>query len=507
MRNIGFCLGFLLSFCFVSVNAQVQPSYFIEGEVKSLAKKGIIDARIEVLSLSRSFFTDKKGKFFINIPMGNYLIRVSAEHYKSKEYLIALKKDTVLNVVLETLSGGILLDEVQIKGRSTDKVKSLVAGMERLDRSTVEKMPSLLGEKDPIKALQFLPGVTGTTEGSAEMNVRGGGNDQNMIVLDNIPLYSSTHLFGLYSSFNPLAISSTTLYKGDFPANFGGRLSSVTSLISTDTVSKVFEGSVELSPATVKASLSVPILSQKSSLFVAGRRSYYDVLFKTFGKGKADIFAFQDYNLNWIYQPDQKNKFKLTAYYEDDAVGTVSYESGLAGGSAKKSQAALGLNWKHRFNNNLSNDATLYYNNFNSSLTEETRKISNSYLYNFNTAIADVGFKNTATYSVDNVVAQAGADVIRHKFMPTSLSGDEDGKSFFIKNLADLDATDLSFFIDGKIRLGKSSNLSLGLRNNNYFVGNVSYHSLEPRFSFMQRISESSSIKFSYSKMTNLCNA
>ncbi|MGF1923439.1 MAG: TonB-dependent receptor [Bacteroidia bacterium] len=409
---------------------QVVRSYFFEGEVTSQSGKGIRNAKLDVLSLNKTFVVDKNGKFSVNLPKADYLVRISASDYKSKQIYIGLKKDTLVKIMLESVFGGIALEEVKILGRTSDKVNAQVSGMEKLDRQVVDKMPALLGEKDPIKALQLLPGITGTTEGSAEMNVRGGGNDQNMVLLDNIPLYSSTHLFGLYSSFNPLAISSTTIYKGDFPAHFGGRLSSVTSIISADTLSKAFKAVADLGITTAKASLAIPMFKQKSSLYLSGRRSYYDVLFKTFGRGTADIFKFQDYNLSWIYMPDAKNRIKLSLYHESDAVGSVKNETGLSSGNSYKRQSALGLNWKHRFNNNFTNELTTYFNDYTSQLTEEKRNANLSYLYNFSSSVADVGISNNLSYTQPRLILYAGTDLVRHSFKPTQFYGDEFGEAF-----------------------------------------------------------------------------
>ncbi len=502
MKATFYFLIFFLSVALPKLTAQTKQTYFIDLQITNSANKTVKDAKLQVFSLSKTFVADKHGKIILNIPSGDYIARVSAQNFKSKDIFIGLKKDTLINISLTSIYGGILIEEVQVKGRILDKLNNPVAGLERLDKTTIEKIPALLGEKDPIKALQFLPGVIATSEGSAEINVRGGGNDQNMITLDEIPIYSSTHLFGLFSTFNPLAISSTILYKGDFPSNLGGRLSSVTSLTTTDTLTKTIHGEADLGVATAKASLSVPLPHLKSSFFLAGRRSYYDLLFKTFGKGNTDIFAFQDYNFGWIYQPNTKHKFKLTLYNEQDAAGTTITEAGFLKGSAEKKQSVVALSWKYRLNNQWNNAVNIYSNEYKSSLAEEKRNAVESYLYNFNTAIKDIGVKNTLAYTSTKINSFAGFEAIRHSFMPTKLTGDEQGEYFNFKNIQDGTAIDFSIFAGTLVELGTNSKLSLGLRNNNYFIRQNAYHSLEPRLSFHYSFNNSSSIKISYSKMT-----
>lgn len=489
--------------CFIfPLKAQTKINYFIDLQFKNTSEKEIKNAKIEIFSLSKIFITDKNGKITLNIPTGDYLARVSAIGYKSKDIFINSNNDKIINIILEGQYGGIIIDEVEVVGRKIDKINNSNAGIERLEKSTLEKIPALLGEKDPVKAFQFLPGVGATSEGNTEMNVRGGGNDQNMFTLDQIPIYSSTHLFGLFSTFNPLSISSATLYKGDFPSSYGGRLSSVTSLTTVDTITKSFIGEAELGIATAKAALSIPMLNGKSSIFFAGRRSYYDLLFKTFGKGNTDIFSFQDYNLGWVYQPNLKNSIKLTLYHEVDAAGIILNEAGFSKGNADKMQTALGLNWKYRFNNQISNDVTFYHNNYNNSLSEEKRNTTESYRYNFKTAIADFGLRNTLTYAFGKATTFLGFEAIKHNFMPTRLFGDEGNVPFDINKIKDFNSTDLSFFIGSTLEVGTNTKLSFGLRNNNYFVDNTTYHSFEPRLSYHYSIKNNSAIKLSYSKMT-----
>ncbi len=481
---------------------QTQPSYFFEGEIKSPSGKAIRSVKLDVLSLNKSFFTDKKGKFSINLPKGDYLVRIQAAEFKSREVYVGLKKDTIFNLILEPVFEGIILEEVSIQGRNSNKVNAITAGVEKLDKATIERMPALLGEKDPVKALQLLPGVTGSTEGSAEMNVRGGGTDQNRVLLDNIPLYSSTHLFGLYSSFNPLAISNATIYKGDFPAHFGGRLSSVISIVSSDTLSKSFQGTAELGITTGKFNMAVPMFKQKSTLYLAGRRSYYDVLFNLFGKGNADIFKFQDYNLGWIFQPDLKNRIKLSIYQESDAVGTILTETGLSKGSSDKKQSAFGLNWRHRFNHVLTNDLILYSNDYTSRLSEERRNTNLSYLYDFRSSVADIGLKNTLSYTHNAFKIGMGVDLVKHQFKPTQFNSEEFGEMLSKTTILPVDATDLSLFMASEIDFIGNGKLNLGLRNNNYYSDGYAYHSLEPRVSYLQPLNNRSSLKMAYSRMT-----
>jgi|GEM_PF-6317394 len=263
---------------------------------------------------------------------------------------------------------------------------------------------------------------------------------------------------------------------------------SLTSLTTVDTITKSFTGEADIGIATAKGVLQIPLFKQKSAIFIAGRRSYYDILFKTFGKGNADIFAFQDYNIGWIYQPNKKNKIKFTYYHERDEAGTVVNETGFSKGSAYKKQNAFGLSWKYNINNQFSNEAVLYQNTFSISLTEERRNVSTFYKYNFTTAIADVGLKNTLTYTQPKATSFIGFEAIRHNFMPTKFIGDEQGEQFNIKNIDDFNALDVSFFASSLIQLGSNAKLNVGLRNNNYVTNGSTFNSIEPRLTYNYQI-------------------
>lgn len=481
-----------------------QPSYFIEGNVQDKMGKPVKGTTIYVFKLDKSFTTDKKGHFSLSFPSGDYIIRFSNEEYRSKEVFLPLNRDTALTVVLESSFGGLVLEEVTVKGRGINKVTSPQADIEILDAKTVERLPSFLGEKDVIKSMQLLPGVVASSEGSAEMNVRGGSSDQNLVLLDNIPLYSSSHLFGMYSSFNPLTVSKASLYKGAFPANYGGRISSVMDVSLNEASMEEFKGSAELGITSAKTVLEIPLIYQKSSLLLAGRRSFYDILSNTFSKEQAVGLSFHDINGIWTYKPSLKDHFRLSGYMEGDHISSVGREVGFESAASKKNQQAVNFRWKHNSSNQLSNELNLLYNAYKTTLSEEKRKgDGENYLYHFTSSIRDVGINNKLSYFPSgNMELFAGFDLIQHHFKPTLFTGDEENIPFSLKNFPDANATDLSFYISGALRLKRSNMLTFALRNNNYFNPGKTYNSLEPRISYFHPVGDQSSFKLSYSRMT-----
>ena len=492
----------LLSVSFNSI-AQ-QPFYFIEGTIKNKLGKTIKQSSIYVTKLDKSFTTDKNGRFSLSFPPGDYMLRFISPEYKFKEVFVPLHHDTILTVTLESSYGGLFLDEVVVLGRSMNKVTAPQADIETLDQKTIERLPSFLGEKDVVKSFQLLPGVIASSEGSAEMNVRGGSADQNLVLLDNIPLYSSSHLFGMYSAFNPLSVSKASLYKGAFPANYGGRISSVMDISLKEPDLEEFSGSAELGITSAKAMLEIPLINKKSALMLAGRRSFYDVLSNTFSKQQVVGLNFQDLNALWVYKPSLKNQYRLSAYAEEDNISSNQRGFGLEKAASKKGQHAANFRWKHTFGNQLTHELNLVYNAYQTTLLEEKRKgAGESYLYNFTSSIKDVGISNKMVYAPSTKLELfAGFDFKQHRFKPTLFSGDQDSAPFSVKNFPDIKANDLSLYINGNLSFAKSDQLTLALRNNTYFAPGKTYNSLEPRISYFHPVGDQASFKLSYSRMS-----
>lgn len=481
-----------------------QPYYFFEGKMHDEKGKPVKAATIYVIKLDKTFTVDKKGQFSLSFPPGDYIIRFSSEEHKTKEVFLPLYRDTALTVVLESAYGGLLLDDVMVQARGINKVISPQADIETLDAKTVERLPSFLGEKDVIKSMQLLPGVVASSEGSAEMNVRGGSADQNLVLLDNIPLYNSSHLFGMHSAFNPLTVSKASLYKGAFPANYGGRVSSVMDVNLKEASMEEFKGSAELGITSAKAVLEIPLIYQKSSLLIAGRRSFYDALSNTFSKEQAIPLSFHDVNGIWAYNPSLKNQFRLSGYLEGDNISSVGRTGGFETAASKKNQQAVNFRWKHNSRNQLSNELNLLYNAYKTTLLEEKRKgEGENYLYNFTSSIRDVGINNKLTYlPSNNLDLFAGFEFLQHAFKPTLFTGDEENIPFSVKKFPDINATDLSFYISGALRFKQPGELTFALRNNNYLSPKKTYASIEPRISYFQPVGDQSSFKLSYSRMT-----
>ena len=225
-------INLFLSFFLISSFALTQSKFTLSGTITDLSKgEAIIGARLKLKDQNVGALSNEYGFFSLTLPQGSYTFIISSIGFESQTKVIDLTSNVVLNVLLSNPTQGDQvkeLDEVKINAiRKDNNIKNAIMGVEKLDPKAIAKIPVLFGEKDIIKTMQLLPGVKSAGEGNAGYYVRGGGSDQNLILLDEAPVYNASHLLGFFSTFNSDAIKDATLYKGNQPANFGGRLASV----------------------------------------------------------------------------------------------------------------------------------------------------------------------------------------------------------------------------------------------------------------------------------------
>lgn len=298
---------FLLIFSiFVCVFSYAQ-TYTVSGYI-TISKSGetLINSSIFDKKSGSGTVSNSYGFYSLTIPKGEVELKYSYVGFATQNCDIQLTKDTVINI---KLSGNTELNEITILGsQKRMDVKSSQMSTINIPTSQIKNVPSLLGETDVIKALQLLPGVKAGTEGSAGMYVRGGGPDENLLILDGVPVYNVNHLFGFFSLFNADAIKDVTLYKGSFPARFGGRLSSVVDIKMNDGNDKEIHGNVSIGLISSKINIEGPIIKEKTTFNISARRTYADILAKPFipiidnpdknGGIGTNSFGYYFYNLN-----------------------------------------------------------------------------------------------------------------------------------------------------------------------------------------------------------------
>ncbi|GBU08042.1 collagen-binding protein [Bacteroidales bacterium] len=359
--------------------------------------------------------SNEHGFYSLTLPSGNYTLTFRYLGYETIEKEISLTQNQSLNISLSTESVG--LQEVVISARRRDEnVSSVQAGLEKLDVQAISKLPVLMGERDLIKIIQLLPGVKSASEGSAGFYVRGGGADQNLILLDNALVYNASHLLGFFSTFNSDAIKDVSVYKGAMPAQYGERLSSVLDIIMNEGNNQDYQVSGGIGLISSKLNVEGPIQKGKSSFLISGRRTYADIVGKAAGVNaiKKSTLYFYDLNAKMNYIVSDKDRLFLSGYFGRDKLGADNLASIDWGNTTGT------LRWNHIFNNRLFSNTSLIYSNYSYSVD-----ISVATNFKVVSQIQDLNFKQEFQFFPNpNNSWRFGLSTTKHRVLPGDISGD-----------------------------------------------------------------------------------
>ena len=311
----------LLTIIFLFGKSVIAQNYTICGRVKDKSSGEVMIGASVTIQSSKSIgtSTNEYGFYSITLPKGTYTIKFSNVNFAEYIDTIVLDKNKVFNVVLNTKSQ---LNDVVVVSRKRDpSISKAQMGVEKLDVKEISKLPVIFGEKDVIKTLQLLPGVKSEGEGSSGFLVRGGAPDQNLILLDEAPVYNASHLLGFFSTFNSDAIKDATLIKGNTPAQYGGRLSSVLDVKMNDGNNKEFHYSGGIGLISSQVSAEGPLQKGKSSFLVTGRRTYLDMFLKASPEYKDNSLYFYDLNVKANYDINNANRIYISGYFGRDKLG------------------------------------------------------------------------------------------------------------------------------------------------------------------------------------------
>lgn len=349
----------LLSILVIAFNSYAQQATFtISGTIKSKSKgETLIGASVRAGNAGTA--SNEYGFYSITLPKGTYTLEFTAIGLQTKTEEIVLDKDTRLDVLMEDeirdLEG--VSVTAQSRGRS---ISNPQMGVERLSTQEIRNIPVLLGERDILKTLQLLPGIKSAGDGNTGFYVRGGAGDQNLILLDEAPVYNASHLLGFFSTFNSEAIKDLTVYKGGMPAQYGGRLSSVVDIKMNDGNNQDFNVSGGLGLISAKLNLEGPIQKDKSSFLLTGRRTYVDMFLKL-SKDTAvnsNTLYFYDLNAKLNYWVGQKDRLYLSGYFGKDVMG-IGKTFGIDWGNGTGT-----LRWNHIYTSKLFSNTSLIFSNY-----------------------------------------------------------------------------------------------------------------------------------------------
>ncbi len=517
------CLGFLFLFLMSNMEAQnVQKNFTISGYIKDSATgEELIYANVYQKDLDLGSTSNIYGFYSLTLPEGTYQIDFSYLGYQLSSKTVNLTRDLELNV--ELASDAQQLQEVVVSDKKEDQSVDEV-GMSRMDipLEEIKKLPALFGEPDLVKSIQTMPGVASAGEGTSTFYVRGGGADQNLILMDEAPIYDVSHLFGLFSVFNSDIIKSAELYKGGVPAKYGGRLSSLLEVTTKDGSAKQFRASGGMSTLLGKLALEVPVVNDKASLLLAGRRSYFDLFMALSEDDEGDRISFYDVNLKFNYKPTNKDRIFLSAYSGRD-IWNFGDDFSMDWGNTTTS-----FRWNHLFNDKLFSNLTLIYSDFDYKLEDKTDV--EGFIWDANQK--EFSLKEDISYFVHpRLTLHMGYQGIYRIFEPGTITPNDPSSIFKKTTLQSQYALDHGVYLGTDHQLSDRLALQYGLRlsyfqnigkgtifeysdprdnvnveiidSTNYgrFENIKTFLNLEPRFSARYKINAEQSIKFSYQRM------
>jgi hypothetical protein len=459
MKNI------LLIYLLVQWTAvHAQTKFTIAGFVKdSLSSENLIGATIGFNSQQKGVGSNNYGFYSITLPQGHYTITVSYVGYVSKYAEIDLNRNINLNFLINTQSS--YNEEVVVYAKKKDvNVTSAQMGKIDLSMSQVKSLPVLFGEVDIMKTLQLLPGVSNAGEGNTGLYVRGGGPDQNLIMLDDAVVYNTGHLFGFFSIFNSDAIKNTTLIKGGMPAQYGGRLSSVLDISMKEGNMNKYEVEGGIGMIASRLSVQGPLIKQKASFIVSYRRTYLDALVKPFVPRSSSFYGsgyyFYDLNVKVNYQFSEKDRIYLSGYFGRDVFdfenSRRSFSTNIPWGNATAT-----LRWNHVFNRKLFANTTLLYNDYRFAFNGE----QDNFRLDLSSGIHDLTAKTDFDYYLNPVQKlKFGGIYTYHTFTPNILNGQQDSVIFKPNNSNIKYAREAAVYIQDDWQVSDKIEISAGLR-------------------------------------------
>ncbi len=441
-----------------------QTRYTISGYIRdSLSRETLIGASITVKSQGKGVNSNQYGFFSITLLQGTYNLTASFVGYLPMEIPVELNRDIELDVSIIAKSS--LSQEIVISSKRRDaNIKNAQMGQIDLSMNKIRSLPVIFGEVDPMKALQLLPGVRNAGEGNSGLYVRGGGPDQNLILLDDAVVYNPGHLFGFFSVFNGDAIKNVTLIKGGMPAQYGGRLSSVVDIAMKD--GNMEEYQVEGGIGTVASRLSIqgPVVKDKASFMVAGRRTYIDALAKPFVPKTSSFYGsgyfFYDMNAKFNYKFSNKDRIYFSGYFGRDVFDFKNSERSI-NISIPWGNTTTSLRWNHVFSRKLFSNTTLVYNDYKF----DFGALQDNFSVNLKSGIRDLTAKSDFDYylSTDHKL-KFGVQYTFHRFTPSVVSGNQDTVVFEPNNAQTKYAHEVGAYIQDDWELSEKFKLNYGLR-------------------------------------------
>lgn len=502
----------------------VSRKFTISGYVTDgTSSETLIGANILESRQQQGTTTNPYGFYSITLPAGETELSFSYLGYTTRQYRLELSKDTLINVLMQ--DNNQLEEVVIVSDKAEAGITATQMGAQEIPIAQIKNTPSILGEADVMKTIQLMPGVQAGVEGSAGLYVRGGGPDQNLILLDGVPVYNVDHLFGFFSVFTPEAVKKVTLFKSSFPARFGGRLSSVVDVRSNDGDMKKYHGTLSVGLLSSKIQLEGPIIRDKTSFNISARRSYIDLIAKPFmPKDDKISYYFYDINAKINHKFSDRSRLFLNFYNGKD-----SYYFKTTDSSSSMYKDKMSLNWgntiatarwNYIFNQKLFSNTTVAYNKYrmdaNSTVYTKTNLIESisesNYHSNYHSGICDWSYLIDFDYNPTPAHhIKFGAGYLHHDFRPevatSKIQEKKDGitKQDTLYNSisnSTIQAHEVSAYIEDNFDIGSRLRMNVGLHLSMFRVQKRNYFSAQPRVSARYQLTRHTALKASYTKMS-----
>jgi hypothetical protein len=500
----------LFIFCIFHLAAQIRHT--ISGTIRQ-GSSGETLTGVTVAVVERpgvGVTTNDYGFYSLSLPAGSYTLRFTHAGYKQE--LVPVKLESNITVSVGMSDDSKMQEVVVIAKKENGNLTKATMGTAVLNMKTAAKIPVVFGEKDLVKTLQLMPGIKTNGEGTNGFSVRGGATDQNLILLDEAPVYNASHLLGIFSTFNSDAIKDATIIKGNSPAQFGGRLSSVLDIKMKEGNSREFRTSGGIGLISSRLTVEGPIQRDKSSFIISGRRTYADLFAKLSSDLRDTKLYFYDLNVKANLAVNAKNKLFFSGYFGKDVLGVSTLFGSKWGNSTGT------LRWNSVMNSRLFSNTSFIYSNFDFNVGFR----SGGSETNFNSHIRDLNLKEDLTfYANSRNTIRFGLNAIHHTITPTRAGG-----TGIVNNKVSRKGLENAVYLSNSFRASDRINIDYGLRwsfysvlggdtyriyRNNRLVDSVlladgkpgkTYYNWEPRVSVSYRVTDDASLKIGYARNT-----
>ena len=499
MRNIlSVAIGVLLTVSIFAQQKYTISGYVREkGSMENLPGVAVVNTKTKAGTITNNY-----GFYSLTIPADSVDFFVTYVGYQPYNVKFKLTKDTVINVDLAIFQ----MNTVTVTAEQTEKISDGTQMSQiSIPVEQIKTIPALLGEKDVLKVVQLMPGVHSGSEGSSGFYVRGGGTDQNLIILDDATVYNAYHLFGFFSIFNGDALKSVELTKGGFPARYGGRLSSVLEMQMKEGNKQEFHGEAGIGLISSRLTLEGPIIKGKSSFLVSGRRTYIDALIYPFlpPENKFGYF-FHDFNAKLNYEINPKNRIYLSGYFGRDkfyakfnADGDYSDKASLGWGNATST-----LRWNHQWSDKLFSNTSFIFTNYVLDIGYEMKDGTDFFKLKYSSGIRDFALKYDFDFvpNPDHYI-KFGVISTYHRFSPSAIvvnSSNAQENEFKQKIL---EAYESGVYVEDDWSITERLKVNLGFRLSHFNTQKKNYLRPEPRAAVRFKLDRESALKASFSMM------